>query len=146
MNLDIDGPVVQKMVEKQSKRTERLIRLNLAKRSLSLVDEQDLRDIKRQRVKQNRISTSDFEQVRVRDNHLPDVHFDFTEASGIISEASDGDEFEDSIRNEDSSDESLTSEASDRDELENRIRNEGTCSSDESLTSVTDQDRWKLLN
>ena len=96
------------MAERQSKRTERRIRLNLAKRSLSL-HEQDLRDIKRQRVKQNRPTTSDFKQVCVRDDRLPNVHFDFDEASGIISEALDGDELKDSIRNEDSSDEFLTS-------------------------------------
>ena len=96
------------MAERQSKRTERRIRLNLAKRSLS-VHEQHIRDIKRQRVKQNHPTTSDFEQVRVRDDRPLEVHSDFDEASGIISEASVGDELKDSIGNEDSSDEFLTS-------------------------------------
>ena len=58
---------------------------------------------------QNHSTTSNFEQVRVRDDRLPEVHSNFDEASGIISEASDGDELKDSIRIEDSSDEFLTS-------------------------------------
>ena len=92
------------MAERRSKRTERRIRLNLAKHSLSLCG-QHLRDIKQQLVNPNHSTTSDFKQVRVCDDRLPEVHSDFDEASGIISEASDGDDLKDSIRNEDSSNE-----------------------------------------